>query len=407
MIAEPNSSKTPRTPQGIAGVRHLIAVASAKGGVGKSTVAVNLAVALAQMNKRVGVVDADLLGPSVPTLLGLSSGDLPEMDEDGIEPAVQHGVKVISMAMLTDDDTPAILRGPMITKYLQIFFGAVRWGELDYLIIDLPPGTGDTQLTLAQQMPLSGAVIVTTPQDVSLNITRRGIRMLERVHVPILGIIENMSGFCCPHCGETTPVFRQGGGARLAADLGVRFFGPIPLTQEVVESGDRGEPILLSAPDSPVSAAYRGVADSLAGECERTARLCLPPFVWQWDDSTTAPPWLPDAVTAGGAANLPVGLRRKDSRTLALLWQDGAEHRIDVRDLRLACECAECVEEMSRRPILDPKKVPADVEPIQITSVGRYAIGIQWTDGHSAGIYSFDILRRVGEMTRPDGDIAV
>jgi ATP-binding protein involved in chromosome partitioning len=215
------SSQAPAGSEKLPGIRHVIAVGSGKGGVGKSTVSVNLAFALQQIGGWIGLVDADILGPSIPGMLGLPVGQPPTTTPDGkIVPADCHNLKVMSMGMLTGDDNPAILRGPMVGKYLKMFIGTVQWGRLDYLILDLPPGTGDTQLTLAQSYPLSGAIIVTTPQDVSLKIARRGLRMFETVHVPILGIIENMSTFTCPHCGKGTDVFRRGGGERISRELG-------------------------------------------------------------------------------------------------------------------------------------------------------------------------------------------
>ena len=212
-----SSQQSSAGPEKLPGIRHVIAVGSGKGGVGKSTVSVNLAFALQQLGGRIGLVDADVLGPSIPVMLGLSTGQPPALAADmKIIPADRHGLKTISMGMLAGDDSPAILRGPMVSKYLKMFIDSVQWGSLDYLIIDLPPGTGDTQLTLAQSVPLSGAIIVTTPQDVSLKIARRGLRMFEAVHVSILGIIENMSTFTCPHCGQGTDVFRRGGGVSVA-----------------------------------------------------------------------------------------------------------------------------------------------------------------------------------------------
>ncbi|MGH7154871.1 MAG: P-loop NTPase, partial [Acetobacteraceae bacterium] len=190
-------------PEKLPGIRHIVAIGSGKGGVGKSTVSVNLALVLQQLGGRIGLVDADVLGPSIPGMLGIPSVQPPAAAPDGKAiPAERHGVKTMSMGMFTGDDTPAVLRGPMVGKYLRMLIGGVQWGHLDYLILDLPPGTGDTQLTLAQSLKLSGAVIVTTPQDVSLKIARRGLRMFEKVHVPILGIVENMSRFTCPHCGK-------------------------------------------------------------------------------------------------------------------------------------------------------------------------------------------------------------
>src|SRR6056297_3535481 len=236
-----------------AGTR-MIAISSGKGGVGKSTVTANIAVAMADAGLRVGVVDADIYGPSIPGMLGITSGKPAMSPEQKIIPAEAHGVKVMSMAMLSDDDSPAILRGPMVTKYLQMFIRQVDWGALDVLLLDLPPGTGDIQLTLAQAFPLSGAVVVSTPQDVSLKIARRGVRMMEQVNVPILGVIENMSGFTCPDCGTVTHIFHEGGGEAIAQDLGVEFLGNVPLDPTVVDCGDDGRPLVRAVPDSPATA---------------------------------------------------------------------------------------------------------------------------------------------------------
>src|SRR5664279_5668656 len=258
--AQRASSHSSGAPEKLPGIKHIIAVGSGKGGVGKSTVSVNLALALQQTGARVGLVDADVLGPSIPVMLGLPAGR-PEMYPNGkLMPAERYGLKVVSMGMLTGDDSPAILRGPMVSKYLRMFIDDVQWGQLDYLILDLAPGTGDTQLTLAQSFPLSGAVIVTTPQEVSLKIARRGLRMFETVHVPILGIIENMSIFICPHCNKGTNVFGQGGGERMSSQLGVAFLGEIPLDAEIVTSGDEGRPIVLERPNSFAAQAFLRLA---------------------------------------------------------------------------------------------------------------------------------------------------
>ena len=390
-------------PEKLPGIRHIIAVGSGKGGVGKSTVSVNLALALQQLGARVGLVDADILGPSIPGMLGIPSGEPPEMTPEGMMiPAERHGLKVVSMGMLTGDDKPAVLRGPMVGKYLTMFVGGVQWGPLDYLILDLPPGTGDTQLTLAQSMPLSGVVIVTTPQAVSLKIARRGLRMFEKVQVPILGIVENMRGFTCPHCGESTDIFRHGGGERMSQELGVPFLGALPLDADVVTCGDEGRPTVVDQPKSVSARVYAAIAAALVEQLHAAVTV-LKPFVWKWDSNEGAPAWMEGAVRPAGARNTPIGLLRRDPRTLSILWEDGHRDDFDVRDLRLSCRCALCVEEMSGRKLLDPKTVRADVSPRQIVSVGNYAIGFDWNDGHNSGIHSFNDLCALGERAAAEG----
>jgi ATP-binding protein involved in chromosome partitioning len=378
------------------GIRHIIAVGSGKGGVGKSTVSVNLALALQQLGARVGLVDADILGPSIPGMLGIETDERPLMTPDGkMIPAQRHGLKVVSMAMLTGDDNPAVLRGPMVGKYLNMFIGGVQWGQLDYLILDLPPGTGDTQLTLAQSMPLSGVVIVTTPQTVSLKIARRGLRMFEKVQVNILGIVENMRTFTCPHCGENTDIFRHGGGEQMSEELGVPFLGALPLDIDVVTCGDEGRPIVADQPMSVSGKVYSAIATALAAQVQ-AAITVLKPFVWQWDSNKGAPDWIEDAAKLTGSEKTPIGFLRHDLRTLSILWEDGHRDDFDVRDLRLACECALCVEEMSGRKLLDPKTIRSDVSPRKIASIGNYAIQFDWSDGHNSGIYAFKNLRALG-----------
>jgi len=385
-------------PEKLPGIKHVIAVASGKGGVGKSTVSVNLALALQQLGSRVGLLDADILGPSIPVMLGLPTDQRPETTADQkIVPAERYGLKAMSMGMLTGDDNPAILRGPMVGKYLKMFIGSVQWGQLDYLIIDFPPGTGDTQLTLAQSVPLSGAVIVTTPQDVSLKIARRGLRAFETLNVAILGIIENMSSFTCPHCGEKTDIFRRGGGERMSVDLGTQFLGAIPLDADIVTGGDEGRPIVADKPNSIAGRAYVAIATALASRLEALPTTALEAFAWNWETNEGAPAWVESAVHAMGSPTTPVGFRRRDARTLSVLWEDGRCDDFDVRDLRLACPCALCVEEMSGRPVLDPQSVLPDVAPHTISSAGNYAIIFRWNDGHSTGIYPATHLRALAE----------
>jgi ATP-binding protein involved in chromosome partitioning len=387
-------------PQKLPGITHIIAVGSGKGGVGKSTVSVNLALALQRVGGRIGLVDADVLGPSIPGMLGLPANQPPVATANQtILPAERYGVKTMSMGMLTGDDNPAILRGPMVNKYLNMFISDVEWGELDYLVIDLPPGTGDTQLTLAQNVPLSGAIIVTTPQDVSLKIARRGLRMFEKVQVPILGIVENMSTFTCPHCGKDTDVFRRGGGERMSQELGVPFLGSIPLDAEVVTCGDAGLPIVLEKPTSVAAQAYLAIATALVRQLQGMPTTALKPFIWEWSSADAGPGWAAAPAVKSGSRTTAIGLRRTNTRTLSALWEDGHQGDFDVRDLRLACPCALCVEEMSGKPLLDPGKVRPDVAPVTLTSVGSYGITIKWNDGHSTGIYSFENLRALAEGT--------
>ena len=245
-------------------VRNLIAIGSGKGGVGKSTTAVNLALALAADGARVGVLDADIYGPSVPTMLGLS-GKPDSPDGKTIEPMHAHGIAAMSIGLLVEQDTPMIWRGPMATSALTQLLNETRWGELDYLIVDLPPGTGDIQLTLAQKIPVAGAVIVTTPQDVATLDARKALKMFEKVQVPVLGLVENMAVHVCSNCGHAEHVFGEGGGARMAAQYGVPLLGSLPLEIAIREQGDAGVPVVVAAPDSAAARANRAAARTLAG----------------------------------------------------------------------------------------------------------------------------------------------
>jgi len=250
---------------GIPGVKNSIAIGSGKGGVGKSTVSVNLAVALAEAGARVGLLDADIYGPSIPTMMGIRR--MPEMNpEQRILPLEAHGVKLMSLGfLLADPSAPVIWRGPMIAKALTQFLRDVLWGDLDYLLIDLPPGTGDAQLTLSQSLPLSGVAIVMTPQDVAMTIASKVLVMFRQMKVPILGIVENMSTFLCPACGGESQIFSHGGGRKASERLEVPFLGEIPLEGELCESGDDGRPILIRNPHSPIAEVFRRVAANLAG----------------------------------------------------------------------------------------------------------------------------------------------
>jgi ATP-binding protein involved in chromosome partitioning len=246
---------------GLPGVKTIIAVASGKGGVGKSTVAVNLACAMSQLGKSIGLMDADIYGPSVPKMMGAAGQ--PTITDEKLDPVENFGLKMMSMALLLDKDAPVIWRGPMIMKAIQQFSLAVNWGELDTLVVDLPPGTGDAQLSLVQTIALDGGVIVTTPQEVALNVVRRGIQMFEKVNVPVLGIIENMSYYVCPHCHQRDEVFGHGGGKQEAERLEVPFLGEIPLFTEIRICGDKGVPVVIAAPNSEPARAFRRCAEAL------------------------------------------------------------------------------------------------------------------------------------------------
>lgn len=243
------------------GVSHTIAVAAGKGGVGKSTISVNLAVSLAQSGARVGLLDADVYGPNVPMMMGVEVP--PSQEGTTLIPGESHGVKIMSTAFFLSSSQAAVWRGPMVGKMVQELLGTVNWGDLDYLVIDLPPGTGDASLTLCQAVPLSGAVIVSTPQDVALSDVSRGVEMFQKLKVPVIGLVENMSYFICPHCGDRTDIFGHGG-ELTAKKLNLPFMGEIPLHPAIREGGDTGQPLVVMAPDSPQAQAFRRVSENVA-----------------------------------------------------------------------------------------------------------------------------------------------
>ena len=263
----------------IPGIGAVIAVASGKGGVGKSTLAVNLALALHALGQRVGLLDADIYGPSVPRLLGLSGK--PKTDGKRLVPPEVFGIKAMSIGLLVAQDTPMIWRGPMVMSALTQLLSEVNWAPLDILIVDMPPGTGDAQLTMAQRVPLAGAVIVSTPQDLALIDARKGLAMFQQTKVPILGIVENMSVFVCPQCGTHTPIFGTGGARDTAEELGVPFLGAIPLVLKIRETSDAGQPITATAPHSPEASAYNAIAEGvlrqLAGAHRAPPRIQILP----------------------------------------------------------------------------------------------------------------------------------
>jgi ATP-binding protein involved in chromosome partitioning len=251
--------------QAIPGIRNIVAVGAGKGGVGKSTTAVNLAVALQKKGARVGLMDTDVYGPNIPQMLGITAQ--PEATaEKRILPPEAYGIKAISMGMLVPPDQAVIWRGPMLHGAVQQFMRDVEWGELDYLVVDLPPGTGDVSLSMAQSVPVAGAIVVTTPQGVSVSDVRKAVGMFRQLNIPLLGAIENMSTFACPHCGERTDIFGHGGGEKMAADLGIPFLGAVPIDTRVRTGGDEGQPIVAAAPESPAGAAFMELAGKVAAQ---------------------------------------------------------------------------------------------------------------------------------------------
>ncbi len=268
-VSREEASRHPRDAEPLAGVRHVIAVSSGKGGVGKSTISTNLAAAWAAAGYRVGLMDADIYGPDIPTMFGAYGK--PRMKDNQVIPLEAHGVKLMSLGFLVGEDTPAVWRGPIVMGIIRQFIHQVEWGELDFLIVDLPPGTGDAQLSLVQLVKVTGAVIVASPQDVAVAGALKGIRMFESVEVPVLGIVENMRGFACPNCDSVHDVFGSGGAETLAGSLGIPFLGAVPLGMAIREEGDRGEPTVIGRPDSAEGRALKAISESVVDQIEQLA----------------------------------------------------------------------------------------------------------------------------------------
>ncbi len=370
-------SKDKDETPGLGRVKTIIAIASGKGGVGKSTVAANLAVALKDQGATVGLMDADIYGPSQVGMLG-SDGAQPKTGDGVLYPSEQHGIYFVSMGLLTDNDSPVIWRAPIAMKMIQQFLGSVVWGELDYLLIDLPPGTGDVQLTLAQQAQLSGAVIVTTPQEVALGIARKGLRMFEQVKVPIIGIIENMSGFTCPHCQKETAIFAKGGGETMSTSVGTTFLGSLPLDPEIMMSGDTGQPVLLKGKDSPAAKAILKVTANVVRRIKEVKEQ--------------------------------VGERPKKYEVAAngnfdITWPDDSVSSFEPFYLRTNCPCAKCVDEDTGVRTLDAASIPLDIKIQGANPVGNYGVALQYSDGHNTGIYSFTWFNeKMGEAGKSEGE---
>jgi ATP-binding protein involved in chromosome partitioning len=352
----------PRTLQ-IPGIKHMIAVASGKGGVGKSTVAVNLALALQANGFKAGILDADIYGPSQPRLLGLSGK--PEMaGPNRLRPMRAYGLPAMSMGFLVEEDTPLILRGPMVVSAFTQMLRDVAWGELDVLVIDLPPGTGDLQLSMAQQVSLSGAVIVCTPQDLALLDARKGLNMFRRVDVPVLGIIENMSTFICPQCGERTDIFGHGGARREAEKLGLPFLGGVPLDMEIRVRSDEGRPIVATDPDGPHARAFRDIASNTWAALQGEPGVRM------------APPEL--AIAADGAE-------------LRVAFEGGEPFTLPAELLRVMSPSAEVQGHSPEQRVTVGWKRNVKIKDLR--PVGNYAVRIAFDDGHDTGLYTWPYLQ--------------
>ena len=361
-------------PRGLARISNIIAIGSGKGGVGKSTVSTNFAIALAKTGAKVGLMDADIYGPSQPEMLGINQQ--PEVRGDFLMPLEKHGIKFMSIGLLLDPAQPVIWRGPMASRMIQQFLGNVMWGDLDYLIIDLPPGSGDVQITLAQQASLTGAIIVTTPQQVALGVAQKGLEMFRHVNVPILGIVENMSGFICPKCGENTPIFKQGGGKEMAARLGIEFLGGIPLDPDLMSSGDDGKPLMTKSVESPARTAFLEIGKKFKAIMEKGVFRAIEPK----------------------------DIKKTGDGGIEIIWPDGESEVYKAYDMRINCPCAVCVSEETGERVLDPKSIPLNISIGAFQRVGNYAVSVSFSDGHETGIYKFDKLRDIQKKQKKAAD---
>jgi len=371
-MADPlKTAISPEREKLIPKVKNIIPVASGKGGVGKSTVSANLALALAKTGAKVGIMDADVYGPSIPTILGIT--EKPLSVGNRILPVEKYGIKIISMGFFVPANDAVIWRGPMLHKMVQDFLGTVDWGELDYLIVDLPPGTGDIQLSLCQTIPITGAVIVSTPQDVAWNVAQKAIAMFNKLNAPVLGVIENMSSYVCSHCGQKDEIFGTGGAKRAAGRLGIPFLGEIPLVTSIRSTADKGDPIVHSDPGHPSAQSMIKIAEKLAGQVktigEREATKIFPVKI--------NPPGEPE---------------------ITIQWNDGKKSVFNPKELRLHCPCAACVNEMTGQRTLRPESIPQEVRSAGINIVGHYALNFQWSDGHNTGLYGFELLRKLSKL---------
>jgi len=351
---------------GIDSIKNIIAIGSGKGGVGKSTVATNLAKAFAAKGKKVGLLDADLYGPCQPGMMGTNQA--PKGNGNIIVPVEKDGVSFVSMGLMNPSGKALIIRAPLAIKAVQQFLTGVQWGELDYLFIDLPPGTGDIQLTLAQQAKLSGAIIVTTPQKVAADIAKKGLEMFETVNVPVVGVIENMSGYKCPSCDDVTPVFGQGGGVRLSEEFKVPLLSQIPIDPELLADSDSGETSYSNERDVYYQKKFIELSATVENELIKAQEQAK-----EFETSEIS----------------------VDDHGLNIDWSDGSSSKLDSRSIRLSCPCASCVDEVTGAKILKPEAVSMNIKILGVKPVGRYGIAINFSDGHGTGIFKFEKLKKM------------
>ncbi|MGE4488197.1 MAG: P-loop NTPase [Kiritimatiellales bacterium] len=350
MTSRKRESQPEQAESGMSGVKNIIAVSSCKGGVGKSTVAAMLARTLAGRGMATGLLDADIYGPSIPTLFNLHHPEVYSNDRERIIPVQADGLKLMSFAFLTGDG-PTVLRGPLVAQYIQHLLHGVEWGDLDYLILDLPPGTGDIQLTISQTVHIDGAVIVTTPHQLSLTDVRKGIMMFDKVNVPVLGVIENMAWFACDDCGKKHYLFGDAGSKTLENMFGLDTLAELPITPD----------LRLEYADETTDAVIRALG-------RKSMDLTAEPSV------------------------------AFDTKAITLSWPGGETVSVPNKILRQACSCALCVDEMTNAPILDPKTVPDDIHALKVGVIGNYAITVDWSDGHNTGFFPYKTIRELAKQ---------
>lgn len=352
---------------GLKGVESIIAVSSCKGGVGKSTVAVNLAFALQKLGARVGIFDADVYGPSLPTMVPPQRQSIYQNENGAIQPLEFHDAKLMSFGFVNTHQGggPAIMRGPMVTQVINQLLTKTDWGQLDYLIIDFPPGTGDIQLTLTQLIPITAAVIVTTPQQLAFVDVVKGIQMFDQVKVPVVAVVENMSYFECGKCHEKHHLFGQGARKKLVEQFGIQNSFEIPILPEISRLSDNGTPVALAGGETAQH--YTAIADAVVREVSK--------------------------LRFGGITRPEVSYTA--GRGISIHWADGTSALINAAELRRACRCASCNDEFSGQPLLDPASVADSVVPETIQPMGNYAVAIAWSDGHASSVYPYDMFLRL------------